>query len=181
MKKKSFSLILVAILSVVFYGYYRTHQVLDEGRLFYISFLITVGLAAVLSIVIKPLRHGIHSMLFSFLSKWMRIFASFALLIWIFFLTLGLFVIIQFINCSFDSSVEKTHTVLVINKFLASGENSSTPTIEFTSWRNSPSEFLKISFKEYDMVVPRKTHLAIMTKKGALGFEWITFWYFQGE
>lgn len=177
MKKKNISSILITILTVIFYSYYRTHQVLDEGRLLYISFLVTAGLVVALFTTIKPLRHGIRSMLPS-LSKWIHIFV---LLFWIFLLTLGLFVTLQFINCTFDGSVEETHTVLVLNKFLVSGEYSFAPTVEFASWRNSPSEHLQVSSKEYDMVVPRKTHLAITTKKGALGFKWITTWQFQKE
>ena len=86
-------------------------------------------------------------------------------------LTLALMILA---NGAFDQQEPAEHTVAVTQKYVTRSKNSTTYHVKVRSWRESHfEEHLTVPSGAYPAIVPGQTQFRVVTKPGALNFEWI--------
>ncbi len=79
-----------------------------------------------------------------------------------------------FFNGYLDESDPVRHAALVTHKYISSTKNGKNYHAVVESWRaDSETEKIRVSFSEYRRITPQQTKIAVTSKAGRFGFEWI--------
>jgi len=76
-------------------------------------------------------------------------------------------------NGYLDTSEVTTHRARVVLKTESRSKNGTTYRAHVASWRNTGSEKIRVTHAEYRAIRKNQTVLALDTKPGRLGFEWL--------
>ncbi len=100
-----------------------------------------------------------------------------ALLVWVphaGLLPFASFGLLAFVNGAFDFSPAIYRTRLVLEKFTDTDDGKTTYHVDLRSWTEADEIITFWVLKDmYDTIVPKQTRVTIITKRGALGHEWL--------
>jgi hypothetical protein len=77
------------------------------------------------------------------------------------------------LNGYLDKSETAHHRVRVLKKSKSTSKNGTTYYARVESWRKSGTEKIKIRHADYRAIRENQTELALDTKSGKFGFEWL--------
>jgi hypothetical protein len=81
----------------------------------------------------------------------------------------------MFFNGYLDISEPATYTVETVSKYVSRSDDSTSYHLLLSSWRSAgDTEKLSVSSSEFDSVVPGQTRVAVTTKAGRYGYEWVS-------
>lgn len=77
------------------------------------------------------------------------------------------------LNCALDAAPPAVHHAVVVDRATTSGRGGTQYWAVVRSWRGVPTESIPVSWRIYEQLVPEVTELAVTTRPGRLGFEWL--------
>jgi hypothetical protein len=77
------------------------------------------------------------------------------------------------LNCALDAAPPAVHHAVVVDRTITSGRGGTQYWAVVRSWRGAPTETIPVPWRVYERLVPESTELAVTTRPGRLGFEWL--------
>ena len=174
-KDNSISVLLLIGVLLCLIGFNRCDP-LDNGRLCAWAFAIT--LLACVPLVWRGRRLFEQHVITGTRSRG-RVIAgmSFISLFCLGTLAIGLMLIL---NGWLDTSMPQLHMARVLSRWISRGRASCNCYVRVSSWRNPGlSEDIRISRTIFNRAKPSISQIVVVTKRGALGFEWVTGYRLQ--